>query len=145
MLSRLVGDCWCRWLRAHDPSTINDVLESALHGADKKAALAAAGTLLAATDALAQARNRCLPRNLTLAVFQTTRDHSVDGEAGSCLWFFVTGWGAALPFLVDVSCVAKHLSIKAENIRHVLCIAVCFQIPRWTQIMRPAIVHFFLL
>ncbi|CAM9239695.1 unnamed protein product, partial [Laminaria digitata] len=44
----------CLWLREHEPSTISDVLEAALTGGDKKARLAATGTLLAAADALTQ-------------------------------------------------------------------------------------------
>ncbi|CAM9447385.1 unnamed protein product, partial [Ectocarpus sp. 12 AP-2014] len=45
----------CLWLRDHDPCTVDGLLESALVGDDKKARLAAAGTLLAVTDALEKA------------------------------------------------------------------------------------------
>ncbi|CAM9341174.1 unnamed protein product [Ectocarpus sp. 4 AP-2014] len=45
----------CLWLRDHDPCTVDGLLESALVGDDKKTRLAAAGTLLAVTDALEKA------------------------------------------------------------------------------------------
>ncbi|CAN0443938.1 unnamed protein product, partial [Ectocarpus sp. 8 AP-2014] len=43
------------WLRDHDPCTVDGLLEAALVGDDKKTRLAAAGTLLAVTDALEKA------------------------------------------------------------------------------------------
>ncbi|CBJ48881.1 expressed unknown protein [Ectocarpus siliculosus] len=45
----------CLWLRDHDPCTVDGLLEAALVGDDKKTRLAAAGTLLAVTDALEKA------------------------------------------------------------------------------------------
>lgn len=59
-----------RWLRDHDPCTVDGLLESALVGDDKKTRLAAAGTLLAVTDALEKVgtnqiswSQRCVPRS----------------------------------------------------------------------------------
>lgn len=43
-----------RWLEAHDPSSIDDILGTALAGRDRKAQLAVVGTLLAAGDALVE-------------------------------------------------------------------------------------------
>lgn len=51
---------WHRWLRDHDPSTVDDLLEAALLGKDKKTTLAAAGTLLAAADALARVSHQII-------------------------------------------------------------------------------------
>ncbi|CAM9291087.1 unnamed protein product, partial [Discosporangium mesarthrocarpum] len=43
----------CRWLRNHDPASIEGLLMTALRGQDRKAQLAAVGTLLAVVDLLA--------------------------------------------------------------------------------------------
>lgn len=50
-----------RWLKSHDTSTIDDLLASALVGKNKKSQLAAAGTLLAAADAITE-QTGCMKR-----------------------------------------------------------------------------------
>ncbi|CAN0425826.1 unnamed protein product [Pylaiella littoralis] len=45
----------CLWLNGHDPATVDALLESALLGKNRRTKLAAIGTLLASTDALAEA------------------------------------------------------------------------------------------
>lgn len=49
-----------RWLRDHDPSAVDGLLESALLGKDNKTKLAAARTLLAVADALAEVKGKRL-------------------------------------------------------------------------------------